>query len=102
MRLLKSSVHPSIESLDSPSFLRLAARGIVIRGEDILMLYTQRYDDYTLPGGGIDEGENPVEQIKLGHAPLKASKSVHLAIFSDFLGDLFYTEFMFSQGRGSE
>ncbi|MDB4836919.1 NUDIX domain-containing protein [Marinomonas sp.] len=57
MRLLKSSIHPSIEFLDEPSFLRLATRGIVVRGEDILMLYTQRYDDYTLPGGGIDEGE---------------------------------------------
>ncbi|MFI8620443.1 MULTISPECIES: NUDIX domain-containing protein [Marinomonas] len=58
MRLLKSTVHPSIESLDRPSFLRLAARGIILKGEKILMLYTQRYDDYTLPGGGIDQGEN--------------------------------------------
>ncbi|PJE54968.1 NUDIX domain-containing protein [Marinomonas sp. A3A] len=63
MRLLKSSIHPSLESLDQSSFLRLAARGIILKGEDILMLYTQRYDDYTLPGGGIDEGENQVEGL---------------------------------------
>ena len=63
MRLLKSTVHPSLNSLDKSSFLRLAARGIVLKGEEILMLYTQRYDDYTLPGGGIDEGENQVEGL---------------------------------------
>ncbi|MFT2097762.1 NUDIX hydrolase [Marinomonas sp. 2405UD66-6] len=63
MRLLKSTVHPSLNSLDQSSFLRLAARGIVLKGEEILMLYTQRYDDYTLPGGGIDEGENQIEGL---------------------------------------
>jgi ADP-ribose pyrophosphatase YjhB (NUDIX family) len=63
MRLLKSSVHPSLNSLDQSSFLRLATRGIILKGEEVLMLYTQRYDDYTLPGGGIDEGENQVEGL---------------------------------------
>ncbi|REG82126.1 NUDIX hydrolase [Marinomonas pollencensis] len=63
MRLLKSTVHPDIESLDSPSFTRLAARGIILKGDKILMLYTQRYDDYTLPGGGIDPGENQMQGL---------------------------------------
>lgn len=63
MRLLKSSIHPSLSSLDQSSFLRLAARGIILKGEEVLMLYTQRYDDYTLPGGGIDGGENQVEGL---------------------------------------
>ncbi|MCV2403210.1 NUDIX domain-containing protein [Marinomonas sp. C2222] len=77
MRLLKSSIHPSIESLDLPSFLRLAARGIVLRGEEILMLYTQRYDDYTLPGGGIDEGENPVEGLIRELAEETGAQNIH-------------------------
>lgn len=63
MRLLKSTVHPDITSLDQACFVRLAARGMILKGEHILMLYTQRYDDYTLPGGGIDEGENQVEGL---------------------------------------
>jgi len=63
MRLLKSTVHPSLSSLDQSSFLRPAARGIVLKGEEILMMYTERYDDYTLPGGGIDDGENQVEGL---------------------------------------
>lgn len=29
---------------------RNAARGIVVRGETILLLYTERYHDYSLPG----------------------------------------------------
>ena len=60
MRLLKSSVHPDIENLDANIFHRKAARGIILNGEDILMLYTERYHDYTLPGGGIDDGEDAV------------------------------------------
>lgn len=58
MRLLRSSVHPDISSLDGSSFHRQAARAIIIKGEEILMLYTERYHDYTLPGGGVDEGED--------------------------------------------
>jgi len=58
MRLLKSTVHPDIQSLDRPTFLRLATRAIILQGEQILMLYTERYHDYTLPGGGVDKGED--------------------------------------------
>lgn len=57
MRLLKSTTHSDITDLSASTFTRFAARGIVLRGENILMLYTERYHDYTLPGGGIDEGE---------------------------------------------
>jgi hypothetical protein len=60
MRLLKTAIHPDIppEDILPGSNLtivtRHAARGIVIKGESILLLYTQRYHDYSLPGGGID------------------------------------------------
>lgn len=57
MRLLKSTVHPDISSLEQSTFLRLATRAIILKGEMILMLYTERYHDYTLPGGGVDNGE---------------------------------------------
>lgn len=58
MRLLKSTVHPDIQSLQQSNFLRVATRAIILRGEQILMLYTERYHDYTLPGGGVDKGED--------------------------------------------
>ncbi|WP_371187879.1 NUDIX hydrolase [Thalassotalea maritima] len=58
MRLLRTTTHPSLENLCASSFHRQAARAIILRGEDILLLYTERYHDYTLPGGGVDEGED--------------------------------------------
>lgn len=69
MQLLKTAFHPDVSSEDiatsSPLNVieRLAARAIVLRGEDILLLYTQRYHDYSLPGGGIDEGEDEVSGL---------------------------------------
>ena len=58
MRLLKSTVHPDISSLEQSSFMRIATRAIILKDDMILMLYTERYHDYTLPGGGLDEGED--------------------------------------------
>lgn len=63
MRLLKSTIHPDIHSLDVSSFVRHAARAIILKGEDILMLYTKRYHDYTLPGGGVDGGESIIDGL---------------------------------------
>lgn len=64
MRLLASHIHPSLDALDGKSHLyREAARGIVLSGERILLLHTERYDDYSLPGGGIDPGEAPVRGL---------------------------------------
>lgn len=58
MRLLKSAQNPAINLLTARVFYRRAARAIVLSDEDILLLYTQKYRDYSLPGGGIDEGES--------------------------------------------
>lgn len=66
MRIIKTTFHPDVSPGDiSPSselrlMIRHAARGIIVKGQDILLLYTQRYHDYSLPGGGLDEGENVV------------------------------------------
>lgn len=58
MRLLRTTTHPDINDLNAASFNRKATRAIVLNGSDILLLYTERYHDYSLPGGGIDEGED--------------------------------------------
>jgi len=58
MRLLRSTIHPNIKDLSATNFIRKATRAIVLNGENILLLYTKRYHDYSLPGGGIDEGES--------------------------------------------
>ncbi|MGC9402190.1 NUDIX hydrolase [Vibrio genomosp. F10] len=61
MRHLTTMVHPSVEHLDDKIiFKRNAARAIVVDGENILLLYTERYHDYTIPGGGLDDGEDVI------------------------------------------
>ncbi|MGB0899230.1 MAG: NUDIX hydrolase [Psychrobium sp.] len=63
MRLLKSAIHPNANPQSPAIFHRRAARAIVLNGENILMLYTERYHDYTLPGGGVDEGEDIIQGL---------------------------------------
>ncbi|KAE8177477.1 NUDIX hydrolase [Photobacterium carnosum] len=68
MRFLKLSVHTDLTKLDlqSPTltvYHRQATRAIVLNGDNILMLYTARYHDYTLPGGGIDAGEDHIQGL---------------------------------------
>ncbi len=59
MRLIRKYLHDDAKELANKSiFERTAARAIVIDGEDILLLYTKRYDDYSFPGGGVDPGED--------------------------------------------
>ncbi|WP_428617065.1 NUDIX hydrolase [Shewanella sp.] len=63
MHLLKSTIHPDLnaatpDAIVGQGFTRRAARAIVLRGSEILMLYTARYHDYSIPGGGVDEGED--------------------------------------------
>ena len=62
MKLLRSTVHPDVQKLEYKSVIqRLATRTIAMNGENILLLYTDRYHDYSLPGGGLDSGEDKVE-----------------------------------------
>jgi len=87
MRLLKSTVHSDInhlndEQLRSTSFHRQAARGVILKGEEILMLYTERYHDYSIPGGGVDEGEDI--QSGLIRELEEETGAQHIEIISEF------------------
>lgn len=70
MQPVKTTFHPDVSFADiGPAsklllVVRHAARAIIIKNETILLLYTQRYDDYSLPGGGINVGENKVAGLK--------------------------------------
>lgn len=64
MRLIDKYVHESFDSMKDPVvFERTAARGIIMDGEDILLIYTKRYNDYSFPGGGVDKGEDISEGL---------------------------------------
>lgn len=64
MPVLNIAVHPDVKVLLSEPNLMLtrhATRAIVRDGDDILLMHTKRYQDYSLPGGGLDQGEDPVQ-----------------------------------------
>ncbi len=62
MEILKTHYHPEIISLENKTiFTRLATRSIATQANKILLLYTERYEDYSLPGGGLDLGEDKIE-----------------------------------------
>ncbi|MEC6816078.1 NUDIX hydrolase [Photobacterium toruni] len=82
MRFLKLSVHADLAKFDlqSPTltiYHRQATRAIVLKGENILMLYTARYHDYTLPGGGIDAGEDQIQGLIRELAEETGAMNVH-------------------------
>ena len=45
------------------SFTRDSARSIIIRNGKIAMIHSQKYDYYKFPGGGIENGEDPIEAM---------------------------------------
>jgi ADP-ribose pyrophosphatase YjhB (NUDIX family) len=62
MKILKTHHHSEVKTLENKSiFTRLSTRSIAIKGNNILLLYTERYEDYSLPGGGLDMDEDKIE-----------------------------------------
>ncbi|QIZ78878.1 NUDIX domain-containing protein [Ferrimonas lipolytica] len=57
MPTLQYSEHPKAVAGGS-EFTRHSVRAVITHADKILLLYTARYDDYSLPGGGVDEGES--------------------------------------------
>ena len=43
---------------------RKTVRAVIIKNNQVLMLYSKLFDDYTFPGGGIKNGENMEEALK--------------------------------------
>ncbi|TVP58294.1 MAG: NUDIX domain-containing protein [Halomonadaceae bacterium] len=64
MTLIKEMIHPDLAHLNGRILRRQAARGIVLRGESILLLFTERYNDFSFPGGGVDPGEDTVTGLQ--------------------------------------
>lgn len=45
------------------TFTRNSARSILIRDGKVAMIHSLKYDYYKFPGGGIEDGEDPVEAM---------------------------------------
>lgn len=58
MKLIESYTHGEIVDRKLTNIhKRTTARGIIMNGDEILMIYTKRYNDYSFPGGGVDPDE---------------------------------------------
>jgi 8-oxo-dGTP pyrophosphatase MutT (NUDIX family) len=64
LKLLQTMVHRSVKQVEGKVYERRAARGIVLDGSKILLLYTKRYNDYSFPGGGVDAHEDLISGLK--------------------------------------
>lgn len=64
MQLLKQMIHPSLSSTEGKTYERTTARGIILKGEKILLMYTNYYNDYSFPGGGVDPTEDVIAGLK--------------------------------------
>ena len=45
------------------SFVRNSARSIIIKNKRVAMIHSMKYDYFKFPGGGIENGESPVEAM---------------------------------------
>lgn len=45
------------------SFSRPSVRGVYIKDNKLAMIYSNKYDYFKFPGGGIDEGESNIEAL---------------------------------------
>jgi ADP-ribose pyrophosphatase YjhB (NUDIX family) len=61
MKKLKTFIHSGVSIEQGIITTRLTARAIVIKNQQILLMFTKRYDDFSLPGGGVDTHES-IEQ----------------------------------------
>lgn len=64
MRLITKLVHPDVKATTGAILTRRAARGIVLRETLILLLFTERYNDFSFPGGGVAEGEDLMDGLR--------------------------------------
>lgn len=64
LRLIKKIVHHDIKKIEGRIYNRRASRGIILKDSKILLLYTERYNDYSFPGGGVDREEDLVTGLK--------------------------------------
>ena len=44
-------------------FVRNSARSIIISGKRLAMIHSRKYDYYKFPGGGIEQGEDPIDAM---------------------------------------
>jgi 8-oxo-dGTP pyrophosphatase MutT (NUDIX family) len=55
--------HPEL-NLSGKTIYRTAVRGVILRGKDLLMIYSSNVGDYKFPGGGVGDGEDHTQALR--------------------------------------
>lgn len=63
MKLLGEIFRNSGVGTNGKTIYREAVRGVIIRNNALLMVYSQKNGDYKFPGGGVDEGETHAQAL---------------------------------------
>ena len=50
-------------NIEGRTIYRTAVRGVILRGKDILMIYSSKAGDYKFPGGGVKRGETHAQAL---------------------------------------
>ncbi len=69
-----------------PYKTRTTVRGVILNSNNIYMLYSKTYNDYTFPGGGLKDGEDKYETLKRELLEELGARTVHI------IKDIGYTE----------
>jgi 8-oxo-dGTP diphosphatase len=75
MKILNKNNTP--ESVYSTYKERKAARVIIVKNEKVLLIHSQKYNSYTLPGGGVEDGES-LEQAAIREAKEETGIAINI------------------------
>jgi 8-oxo-dGTP pyrophosphatase MutT (NUDIX family) len=65
MHLLTTTIHRADGiNIHGKTVQRTAVRGVIQRGQNLLMIYSSNVGDYKFPGGGVDEGESHAQALR--------------------------------------
>ena len=64
MKLLTQIFHKPNLLLNSITVTRESVRAIILRGNQVLMVYSLTNGDYKFPGGGVEDGEQYITTLK--------------------------------------
>src|SRR5690554_4668 len=69
---------------------RNTIRGVILSDDKILMLYSEKYDDYIFPGGGIKENETHKQCLKRELYEELGAKKVKVKDFVGYIEEIRY------------
>jgi 8-oxo-dGTP pyrophosphatase MutT (NUDIX family) len=63
MKILTTIYRANGINIHGKTIQRTAVRGVIQRGQNLLMIYSSNVGDYKFPGGGVDEGETHAQAV---------------------------------------